>query len=88
MLSNERPFDPDTEASNGGTLPVKRSIDKSETSLNCVIEIRVTVTFAGDWILAEPVPVRRPGVWVIGVDDMDERGVASQIGRTKIGLKL
>jgi hypothetical protein len=43
----------------------------------------------GAEILAEPVPVRRPGVCMIGVDERDSTGGSgseSGIGRTKIGL--
>ena len=41
-------------------------------------------------IFADPVPVRRPGVWVVGVDGaLGRSGTAnSGIGRMKIGLKL
>lgn len=40
------------------------------------------------WMLAEPVPVLRPGVWEMGVDGRDGAGVASGTGRTKSGLNL
>lgn len=90
MLSNERNGDPDGEASNGGAWPVKRSIEKRDTSRNPVTGMWAVATLPGDCMLADPVPVRRPGVWVIGVDALDERGdgTASQTGSTKIGLKL
>lgn len=91
MLSNERRGDPNGEALNGGTWPVKRSMEKRDTSRNPVIGMRAATTLLGDCILADPVPVRRPGVWVIGVDALDEKGgdgTASQTGSTKIGLKL
>ena len=44
----------------------------------------------GDCMFAEPVPVRRPGVRLMGVDEGDDAwcGTASEIGRTKIGLNL
>lgn len=45
----------------------------------------------GDCIFAEPVPVRRPGVRLMGVDERDDArylGTASEIGKTKIGLNL
>lgn len=40
----------------------------------------------GCWMLAEPVPVLRPGEWEMGVDGRDGAGVASGTGRTKSGL--
>lgn len=45
----------------------------------------------GDEIAAEPVPVRLPGVEVIGFEERKggvDRAAGKQTGRTKIGLKL
>ena len=40
-------------------------------------------------IAAEPVPVRRPGVWVIGVEEVWESSwTGSVIGRTNVGSNL
>lgn len=42
-------------------------------------------------MFAEPVPVRLPGVWVIGVELLDETtgsGIESEMGSTNIGLNL
>jgi len=53
--------------------------------------IRVTLVRDATWMLAEPVPVRRPGVCMIGVDDRLCEGVSgtdSGTGRTKVGLNL
>lgn len=50
-----------------------------------------TVATTGDCMFAEPVPVRRPGVCLMGVDEGDEVeciGTASGIGKTNIGLNL
>ena len=55
--------------------------------------MRGTVAVDGDCKFAElmPVPVRRPGVRLMGVDERDDAwcsGTASEIGKTKIGLNL
>lgn len=53
--------------------------------------LRVLGALLGEDRAAEPVPVRRPGVWVIGVDARGvwaEISTASYTGRTNIGLKL
>jgi hypothetical protein len=53
--------------------------------------MRGTVAVAEDRIFAEPVPVRRPGEFLMGVDELDDLeclGTASDIGKTKIGLNL
>lgn len=53
--------------------------------------MRGTEAVDGDCMFAEPVPVRRPGVRLMGVDERDDgwcSGTASEIGRTKIGLNL
>lgn len=45
----------------------------------------------GEEMAAEPVPVRRPGVLVIGseeVDDFIDRSTGEETGSTNIGLKL
>ena len=55
-----------------------------------MLERGVGVRVDGDEIAAEPVPVRRPGVCVIGVD-VREAGVRStgcDTGSKKIGLNL
>ena len=40
-------------------------------------------------IAAEPVPVRRPGFWTVGVEDVSESSwTGSVIGRTNIGSNL
>lgn len=43
---------------------------------------------AGDCMFAEPVPVRRPGVCLMEVDEVACVGIASGTGKTKIGLNL
>lgn len=45
---------------------------------------------AGDEIAADPVPVRRPGVLAIGVEDRDAaaRSTLWHTGRRNMGLKL
>jgi hypothetical protein len=53
--------------------------------------MRGAVAVDGDCKFAGPVPVRRPGVRLMGVDERDDAwcsGTASDIGRTKIGLNL
>jgi len=46
------------------------------------------VAVAAGCMFAEPVPVRRPGVCLMGVDERDDTGTVSGIGKTKIGLNL
>lgn len=53
--------------------------------------MRGTVAVDVDCMFAEPVPVRRPGVRLMGVDEREDAwcsGTASDIGRTNIGLNL
>ena len=53
--------------------------------------MRGTVAVDGDCKFAEPVPVRRPGVLFMEVDERDDAwcsGTASEIGKIKIGLNL
>ena len=53
--------------------------------------MRGTVVVDGDCMFAEPVPVRRPGVRLMGVDERDDvwcSRTASETGKTKIGLNL
>lgn len=53
--------------------------------------LRTLGPLLGDDIAAEPVPVRRPGVCVTGVDAReDETGIsaASHTGKMKVGFNL
>ena len=69
-----------------------RSIVSIETGRNPRIRERVVgVLAAGEEMAAEPVPVRRPGVLVIGVEDLESGSVSwtgSQIGSTNTGSNL
>lgn len=91
LISSRVPFtEPESVIPKGGTLPEKVIILNKETTWNLCIGIRGTVV-DGDCMLAEPVPVRRPGVCLMGVDEWDDVecvGIASGIGKTKIGLNL
>jgi hypothetical protein len=49
--------------------------------------VRGTAAVVGDCIFAEPVPVRRPGVFLT-VDVVVCTGTVFEIGKTKIGLNL
>lgn len=69
-----------------------RNIVSIETDRNPRIRERiVAILAAGEEIAAEPVPVRRPGVLVIGVEDLESGSgswTGSQIGSTNIGSNL
>lgn len=74
-----------------GTVPVADNMPRRETWRKPkTLERAAGARAEGEEIAAEPVPVRRPGVWVIGVDERDagERSTASHTGRRKSGLKL
>lgn len=75
-----------------GTAPVADIIDSRDTSLKPrTLERGVGVRAEGEEIAAEPVPVRRPGVTVIGLELLDVAFSVvggSHTGRTKIGSSL
>jgi hypothetical protein len=81
-----------SDGKKGGTDPVARNIVSIETDRNPRIRERiVAILAAGEEIAAEPVPVRRPGVLVIGVEDLESGSgswTGSQIGSTNIGSNL
>jgi hypothetical protein len=66
-------------------------MENKDTVRNPVTDLRVLKVLFGDDNAAEPVPVRRPGVWVIDDEarvDWAEISTVSHTGRTKIGLNL
>ena len=66
-------------------------MENKDTARNPVTDLRVLKALFGDDNAAEPVPVRRPGVWVTGGEAcVDWAGIStvSHTGRTKIGLNL
>ena len=76
-----------------GTAPVADIIDNRDTSLNPrTLERGVGVRVEGEEMAAEPVPVRLPGVMVIGFGFMEEAVFSvltgSQTGRTNSGSNL
>ena len=75
-----------------GVVPVADMIDSRDTSLKPrTLERGVGVRAEGEEIAAEPVPVRRPGVTVIGLELRDVAFSVvggSHTGRTKIGSNL
>ena len=75
----------------GGTWPVARIMEINDTFRNPITDLRVLGVLLGDDSAAEPVPVRRPGVCVIGVEtraDWTGISTASHTGRTNVGLNL
>lgn len=75
----------------GGTCPALAIIERRESCWKPDIGIRAVVALDGTWTLAEPVPVRRPGVCATGVDARDvawRSGSDSGTGSTNMGLKL
>jgi len=79
------------ECPNGGTNPVREINSRKDTCLNPRIGTRGTSVPEGTWTLADPVPVRRPGVRVMDVDVCRRTGLSgidSGIGMTNVGLKL
>lgn len=73
------------------TRPVKLIMDRRETSLNPVMGVCAVDALGWTWMFAEPVPVRRPGVCVMGVEGRELLGVSGTvtgIGMTKTGLYL
>ena len=76
-----------------GTAPVADIIDNRDTSLNPrTLERGVGVRVEGEEMAAEPVPVRLPGVVVIGFEFLEEAVLSvltgSQTGRTNTGSNL
>ena len=71
-----------------GIVPVEASILSRDTSRNPSTSERGTADRAGVEMAAEPVPVRRPGVLVIGVDEREAevRSTSWHTGRRKVGL--
>jgi len=89
ISSNVRQGEPGFVFWKGGTHPVILIIERRDNCWNPRIGIRETGVLDGTKMLAEPVPVRRPGVCVIGVDERDGEDVSgsdSGIGITKMGL--
>lgn len=74
---------------NGGTAPVKRRIVRRETVRKPWIGMRTDGGRDPVEIVAEPVPVRRPGVLDLDVSTREESfSIGAGIGRTKIGSNL
>ena len=78
-----------------GILPVWVIMDQSETVLKPStfawgVGCRFFEANVAEFeIAAEPVPVRRPGVWTIGVEEVLESSwTGSVIGRTNVGSNL
>lgn len=73
-------------------LPVAWMIDRSDTCRKPRIWARgVDFRVLGDEMAADPVPVRRPGVLVIGLEEsvgFVGRSTGEETGSTNIGLKL
>jgi hypothetical protein len=62
-----------------------------DTFWNPTTGLRMFGVLIGEESAAEPVPVRRPGVCVTGVEareDGADNSTASQTGSTKVGLNL
>jgi len=76
----------------GGRRPVRHIICRRETWRNPLIGIDGTAEcFWGDWILAEPVPVTLPGLFVMGAEWLilfSNSGRNSGTGSTNTGLQL
>ena len=76
----------------GGKRPARHMICRRETWRNPLIEIGgIAECFWEDWILAEPVPVALPGLFVIETEffrSFSSSGRNSGIGSTKTGLQL
>jgi hypothetical protein len=73
----------------GGTCPVRCKIANSDTWRKPRIGFRSLKALLDVDILAEPVPVRRPGVVAVGVCEASRgTSMASNMGRTNIGLNL
>lgn len=91
FLMSSRGVEDSMEDPNGGTYPVNRMMESKEAFRNPRIGTRGAVVLLGDWTFAEPVPVRRPGVCVTGVEDLegaDSTLTVSETGSTNIGLNL
>lgn len=66
-------------------------MERRETSRYPKMRVLVFVALRGDWTFADPVPVRLPGVCVMGAEGCDAREAVtgdSGMGSTKTGLKL
>lgn len=67
----------------GGTEPVARSMVSIETGWKPMMRERaVGVRVAGEEMAAEPVPVRRPGVRVTGVEVLADGSGSSRVSHT------
>ena len=75
----------------GGMWPVARSIESKGTLRNPMTDLRTLGALFGDDNAAEPVPVFRPGVCMMGVEAREDWvgiSTASHTGKTKVGLNL
>lgn len=78
-----------------GIFPVQDIIDQSETTLKPSTFARgvgcrfLEANVAEFEIAAEPVPVRRPGVWMLDAEGVAESSwTGSVTGRTNVGSNL